>query len=80
MDSKILLGPDSLKDMKDEMKGELAKVSGAYPSQTFRGLYVANAVIRIPDGAFADIAKRRETKTNVMYSRFKKISYSTTVL
>jgi hypothetical protein len=28
MDSKILLGPDSLKDMKEEMKGELAKVAG----------------------------------------------------
>ncbi|UCE38662.1 MAG: hypothetical protein JSW00_05380 [Thermoplasmata archaeon] len=28
MDSKVLLGPDSLQNMKDEMKGELAKVVG----------------------------------------------------
>ncbi len=28
MDSKILLGPDSLKDMKNEMRGELNKVAG----------------------------------------------------
>lgn len=28
MDAKALLGPDSLKDMKDQMKGELAKVAG----------------------------------------------------